>query len=611
VIRPDTRIGLKVTSATPIFNTSPASDNASVTVYNDDGTVSFDTTSELPVREGGLVTLSLVRAGALTLPVDVRVVPSTVSGNESWQKLISALPGSGMVHFNPGQLQASITVSAIQDMVVKPDSKVLLSIVSTTPTFTVVSGQRTLLVQNDDGTVSFEPGTELAMNEGTETSVTLTRTGAINDSLDIKVTPQDLANPTSVWQSLISPLANSGNVHFDPGQAQATFKIRAIADGIVRADTRFNLLLSTNQVGWSFPTSSRSVLVVNDDSSLAFQDSAELRLAEGGQTQLTLIRTGYLGNSLNVKVTPQDLSGASISWQSLISPLAGNGIVHFEPGQAVSTLNLLALEDDIVRPDTRFNLVLSTTDANVQILSDTRSVLVMNNDQDKPGTFQFSPDSVNPFVSEGAGKARLTVVRSGGSAGSVVIPWSYTQTSGPKLITYKPADLVFAAGQLSAIIEIPLVNDKIALPDQIFTLQLGTPKTAGALLGAVITANLTIQDVDPKPSFTKLAGKRTRQQLASLDALFSDKLDPTSTKLTSIWKVTDAGVDGLFGTADDLNIGLKSAAYNATAKKITLTFATASKSATPRNYMVSLNASGLKNINKAPLAGTIVRTIKI
>lgn len=611
IIRPDTKIGLKVASATPIFTTSPASDNASITVYNDDGTVSFDTTTDLPVREGGLVTLSLLRTGALTLPVDVRVVPSTVSGNESWQKLISALPNSGMVHFNPGQLQASITVSAIQDSVVRPDSKVLLSIISTTPTFSVVSGQRNLLVQNDDGSVGFDPGTELILNEGTEATITLTRTGAVNDALDIKVSPQDLANPTSVWQSLISPLASSGNVRFEPGQTQATLKIKAIADGIVRADTRFNLVLSTNQVGWSFAPATRSILVVNDDSTVAFQDSSELRLGEGGQTQLTLVRSGYLGSALNVKVTPVDLPGATTPWQSLLSHLSGEGIVHFEPGQAVGTLNLLALEDDIVRPDTRFNLQLSTTDSNVQIPADTRSVLILNNDQDKPGTFQFSPDSVNSFFSEGAGKARLTVVRSGGSAGSVIIPWSFTQISGPKLITYKPVDLVFAAGQLSATIEIPLVNDKLALPDQILSVQLGTPKTAGALLGSATKANLTILDDDPKPAFTRLAGRRTSQQLSSLDALFSDKLDPVSAKLTTIWKVTDAGVDGLFGTADDLAVALRSAAYNSVAKKITLTFARASRSATPRNYMVSLNASGLQNVNKAPLAGTIVRTIKI
>lgn len=610
-IRPDIKIGLKVVSATPIFTTSPASDNASVTVYNDDGTVSFDTSGDIPLREGGLVTISLVRAGALTLPVEVRVMPSTVAGNETWQKLISALPGSGMVRFNPGQLQASITVSAIQDTVIRADSKVLLTIVSTTPTFTVPGGPRHLLIQNDDGSVGFDPATELVLNEGSEASVTLIRTGAVHDALDIKVSPQDLANPTSVWQSLISPLASSGNVRFEPGQTQAVVKVKAIADTIVRADTRFNLALSTNQVGWSFAPATRSVLVVNDDSTVAFQENSELRLNEGGQTQLTLVRSGNLGRALNIKVSPQDLPGATAPWQSLLSPLAGDGILHFEPGQAVGTLNLLALEDDVVRPDTRFNLLLSTTDTNVQIPTNSRSVLVVNNDQDKPGTFQFAPESVNAFVSEAAGKASLIVVRSGGSAGSVAIPWTYTQTSGPKLVTYKPVDLIFAAGQTSALIEIPLVNDKSALPDQVFSVQLGTPRTAGAVLGSASKASLTILDDDPKPTFTRLAGRRTSQQLAALDAFFSAALNPTTTRSITIWKVTDAGTDGLFGTSDDLAVALRSAAYNAAARKITLTFARASRSATPRNYMVSLNASGLQNVNKAPLAGTIVRTIKI
>jgi hypothetical protein len=610
-IRPDTKIGLKVVPVTPIFSVNTQAETTSFTVYNDDGTVTFEDASDIPLREGGVINVSVTRAGALTLPVDVRIVPSTVSGNETWQKLIAALPNNGVLRFNPGQLQAQMTISALSDAVIRPDSKVALQLVPITSTFTAVTSKRNLLVQNDDGSVGFDPGTELILNEGGEATVTLTRIGAINDPLDIKVSPQDLPAPPNVWQSLINPLLSSGNIHFDAGQTQATFKIKAIQDGIVRADTRFNLSLSTNQAGWTFASATRSVFVINDDTGVGFQDNSEIKLSEGSQSIINLVRTGNLGVPVEVKITPTDLAGASIGWQSLIHSLSNNGVVRFEAGQSTASITLSAIEDDTVRPDTRLSLVLSTTDTTVQLGPVTKSILVANNDQEKPGTFQFAADSVNTFISESAGKARLTVVRSSDTLGSVSLPWAYTIISGPKLITTRPADLVFAAGQTTGFIEIPLVNDRVALPDQVLSVTLGTPKTAGALLGSPMKSTLTILDDDPKPTFTKLAGRRTRQQLTSLDALFSDRLDPTSARKTTIWKVVDAGVDGLFGTTDDLNIGIRTAAYNAAAKKITLTFATASKSATPRNYQVSLNASGLMNLNKAPLSGTIVRTIKI
>lgn len=611
VIRADTILNLKLTSASNIFSAS--TNTAPLTVFNDDGTVGFDNNTELPLREGGQLAVTLVRSGALTFPVDVKISPLNLGSGETWQNLIQPLANNGMIHFNAGQTQATVMVTALQDNLIKPDSRVTLQLTSTSSSILPGVNQKPLLVQNNNGVVGFDNATELTLNEGGQLQLNLVRSGAVGDAIDVTVKPVDLPGVAVMWQNLIQVLPNNGVVHFAAGQPQAGVTVQAIQDNIIRPDVHLNFQVTTSAPNWTSPAPSnlKPLVVVNDDTAIAFQDVTEIQLKEGTQVAVNIARSGNLSKPLNVTVAPTDLPGATQTWQNLILPLPNNGILHSDAGQAVASFMLTAIQDDIVRPDTRINLQLSTTDSSVANIAATRSVFVVNDDVDKPGTFQFAASSLNTQASEGAGKASMTITRTGGSLGQVIIPWTITQTAGPKLITVKPVDITFAAGQTSASIDIPLVNDKLAQPDQVFSVVLGTPKTAGAQLGTAKTASLTVLDNDRKPVFTKLAGKRTKQQITSLDAIFTDKLNATTAKQTSIWKVTEAGVDGLFGTTDDVLVAIKSTAYNATAKKITLTFATVSKSAKPLNYQVTLNGSTLQNAYNAPLGGVTTRTIKV
>ena len=608
-IRADTKINLKLTSASAIFNT--ALDTVPVSIMNDDGTVCFETVTRDPVREGSQISLKLVRSNALTYPLDVKISPVNLGSGESWQNLIQPLTNNGIVHFNAGQTVATFTVQALQDNLVKPDSQVTLQLVSNSPSVVVSTNQKTLLVQNDDGIVDFDNSTELQLNEGGQATVKIMRSGAIMDPLDLTLKLINLPGSSEVWQNLIQPLPDNGALHFNAGQTEATIILQALQDAIIRPDTRLNLQLKSGSANWLTTTNIKPIFVVNDDTSIGFESATEIQLNEGSQVIVNIVRSGLLTSPMDLTIQPIDITGSGVAWQNLIQPLANQGVIHFEAGQGVAGLSLQAIQDDIVRPNTRLNLVLSTDSAGVAIAIGTRSINVINNDLDKPGTFQFAAASINSQVSEAAGKAFLTVTRTGGTLGTVVLPWTITQTSGPKVSTIKPSEISFAAGVASTTIEIPLGNDKLAQPDQVFSIQLGQPKTAGALLGASKTAILKVLDDDPRPTISSLKGKRANQQLSSLDAVFSASLNASTAKLTSLWTITEAGADGLFGTRDDVAVRLKSAAYKSSSKTITLTFASASKSPKPLNYQVLLNGSGMQNSYGASLIGTIIKTIRI
>jgi hypothetical protein len=609
IIRADTKINLKLTSPSSIFNT--ALDTVPVIITNDDGTVSFETSIREPVREGGQISLKLVRSDALTYPLDVKISPVNIGSGLTWQNLIQPITNSGIVHFNPGQSIATFTIQALQDNVIKPDTQVTLQLGSNSPSVLVSSNQKTIFVQNDEGSVNFETHSELQLIEGGQATLKIVRVGAVIDPLDISIKPINLTNSTEVWQNLIQALPNNGTLHFDTGQTEAFFTLQALQDGIVRPDTRLNLQLQSGSANWSSTTSIKPVFILNEDTSVSFESGSEIQLNEGSQQVINLVRSGSLTSPMDVIVRPTDITGSTISWQNLIQPLPNQGVIHFEPNQAIAGFTLQAIQDDLVLPNTRLNLVLSIDSPGVAIAIGTRPVDVINNDMEKPGTFQFAATSTNSQVSEAAGKAILTITRTGGSLGQVVLPWTITQTAGPKISTMKPVDITFAAGVISKSIEIRLGNDKLAQPDQVFSIQLGQPKTASALLGTSKTAILKVLDDDPKPTISSLKGQRTNQQLNSLDTVFSAPLNASTARLTNLWTITEAGVDGLFGTRDDIAVRLKSAAYKSASKTITLRFSIASKSSKPLNYQVSLNGNGIQNSYGAYLNGTIIKTIKI
>lgn len=116
-----------------------------------------------------------------------------------------------------------------------------------------------------------------------------------------------------------------------------------------------------------------------------------------------------------------------------------------------------------------------------------------------PGTISLAT-STPPPVSEDAGKASLTVVRTGGSSGAVTVTYSVdgrTASPGSDYIT-PSGSLTFQDGETSKTIDITLVNDDIFEPDEEFTVGLLGTNGVGQV-GAPRTATIKIVD-DDSPS---------------------------------------------------------------------------------------------------------------
>ena len=133
--------------------------------------------------------------------------------------------------------------------------------------------------------------------------------------------------------------------------------------------------------------------------------------------------------------------------------------------------------------------------------SNVRCVTVTGNVAPPPsaGTLQFS--SPTYAVAENDGNATITVVREGGTAGTVSVNYATSDgsaTAGPDY-TATTGTLVFEPDEASKTFTVPITNDDTPEPDEKVNLTLSAP-AGGASLGTQATAVLTIIDEQGPPT---------------------------------------------------------------------------------------------------------------
>ena len=119
--------------------------------------------------------------------------------------------------------------------------------------------------------------------------------------------------------------------------------------------------------------------------------------------------------------------------------------------------------------------------------------LVFNAMIDAPGVLAFDPSNVT--VDEDAGVASLTVTRVEGSVGAVSVDYATVPGTAEADVDFSVASgtLNFADGETFKTLTIPIINDSVIDPNEVFTVVL-TNATGGASLGEEATATVTIDD---------------------------------------------------------------------------------------------------------------------
>ncbi len=143
------------------------------------------------------------------------------------------------------------------------------------------------------------------------------------------------------------------------------------------------------------------------------------------------------------------------------------------------------------------------------------------------GILQFA--SASYAVPENAGFAQLIVTRTDGSKGPATVGYqTQSENATPGLdYVFSAGTLSFAAGQTSAMIQIPVLADPWDNHDEYVNVVLSSPGD-GAMLGPVGTSLVRIIDIDPNntpPQVTALSWTGTSASITSLNVSFTAPLD--------------------------------------------------------------------------------------
>lgn len=171
------------------------------------------------------------------------------------------------------------------------------------------------------------------------------------------------------------------------------------------------------------------------------------------------------------------------------------------------------------------------------------------------GSLQFSASSIAAI--EDVGTLPVTVLRSGGGAGSLTV--DFATTNGTALAghdyTSTSGTLTFAAGETSKTIQIPILDDATTEADETFTVSLtNTPSLES--LGAPSILQITLQDRTTTPTlFVNDVSVTEGNTGTTTDVLFTVNLSAATGRVVSLdfatgnltafggAKCTDTGVD--------------------------------------------------------------------
>lgn len=299
--------------------------------------------------------------------------------------------------------------------------------------------------------------------------------------------------------------AVSGTLNFAAGEQVKTFDVPLVNDFLVEGNETANLALSEPTGGSVLGVPFGAQLVILDDdptppSAGRFRLGAPtFAVVEGARViNVPVERIGGATGDVSVRIRTTDgtaTGGADFQAQDFVIP--------FSPGDDAPKFVLIPITDDAAdEPDETFNVLLSEPTGGAALGGPSTAVVAIADDDATPPPPEFQTvqlSSASFSVAENALNALVTVTRSAG-VGTVVATLSTSDGTARANVKYTPvaAQLTFAPGELSKVVEIPILNTNVFEGDQTVNLTLTLPQ-GGTRLGSPSTAVLTIIDDEAAP----------------------------------------------------------------------------------------------------------------
>jgi len=197
-----------------------------------------------------------------------------------------------------------------------------------------------------------------------------------------------------------------------------------------------------------------------------------------GSASVKVVRSGTLMSTVTVRYsTKAGTATAGLDYTEV------SGDLTFFPGQSFATIKVPIIDDDEIEEKETFTVLLEAPDKGQVIIGSTDECTVTIEDNDSPGNLKFDKEYVP--VKESAGKVTCTVVRVGGTAGTVGCSYATKEKSAKQGADFVHTEgvLTFGPGVTRKEVTIEVVDDANFEKDESFQLVL-TDASGGAAFTA-------------------------------------------------------------------------------------------------------------------------------
>ncbi|MFM7319353.1 MAG: Calx-beta domain-containing protein, partial [bacterium] len=344
---------------------------------------------------------------------------------------------------------------------------------------------------------------------------------------------------------------------------------------------------------------------INDNDPEIFLSIADVRLVEGdsGTTDAVFPVTISSPCEADISFNYVTLDGTATAGSDYI---ATSGMIVIPAGQTSAQIRVPVISDLMIEPYQKTFIVNLTNPVNVTLTKTSASATIVDNDS--AGTFAFAQGAYSVNENDPTGKVVITVNRTNGGLGQVSIPYTLAGISATTGADFAAAGgtVNFADGQLTATIEVPIVNDTLVEGAETFSVILGTPSTSAASLGTPSSTTVSIISEDTVPPAPQIAAVKTtvsRGSMTAVNITFSQNLDPKSVSNLAAYTLVAAGRDKKFGTRDDTKYRITKVAYNAATRTLTITNASVRLTADLQLTVSGLGSTALKDMLGQALDG--------
>jgi hypothetical protein len=365
----------------------------------------------------------------------------------------SAGPGPWTVTLPPGVSKAALVFTVIPDG--DGEGAETIDVLLSNPTGASLgrNTSSTITIMDDEPLFQFASKAYTATESGGSSGLLVRRTSKLGTAtVDYVVGAGTATSPGDFT------LGGTGTLTFDPGVVVQTIPVSVVADALDEGSETVTVSLA-NPVGASLGTIPATALTINDDGPVLYFSQPTYTVSEKlAAVVLTVRRSGPTTLPATVRY---EVTGGTAEDGSDFS--GGAGLLSFGASQVVKPIKLSIVRDTIAEPpeNIQISLVNDVFLSGASLGTQSTAEVVID-DNDSAGT--FSLDSATYSVGETGPTAKITVIRTGGTAQDVMVHYGTSNGSAQDGPDYTSAsgDLIFAAKDKKLTFEVP-INDDFAL----------------------------------------------------------------------------------------------------------------------------------------------------